>query len=72
MDYITIIDTLDYLGWNQDSKLALTLYNRKVKKLPAAIVSKLRFAKTEQDVNTLLDGGDITKSLKFYNYHNDN
>lgn len=67
MDYISYRGALKYLGWKDGDELSETLKLYGPKEFPAALISRLNFAKTQEEVKTVIRGGDITKTLKNYN-----
>lgn len=67
MDYISYRGALSYLGWKDGDELSEALKLHGPKEFPAALVSRLNFAKTKEEVITVIRGGDITKTLKNYN-----
>ena len=67
MDYISYRGALKYLGWKDGDELSETLKLCGPKEFPAALISRLNFAKTKEEVQTVIRGGDITKTLKTYN-----
>ncbi len=66
MDYISYRGALKYLGWKDGDELSQALKLHGPKEFPAALISRLNFAKTEEEVITVIKGGDITKTLKNY------
>ena len=67
VDYISFKGALSYLEWKTEDKRTEALYNfSERREYPAGVVSNLKFAKTPEQVVSVLEGRDITVTLNSY------